>query len=209
MPARQFLNIAIIDADFSTRKLLDWTIRQSWGHRASTYPSTDAYLAQPAADADVVLLGIAPAERNPASELQSVLKRNPSVSVILVCNREDNESAAALLHAGAWDYFTRPVDLLRMQGILLHLRSVRDIERNLSRKKNSHPKPQNIGQSAVTPDSVPSMDHAKERAIRRALKASGGNVKEAARLLGIGRTTIYKLMHKFSINPRHDSSGPL
>jgi DNA-binding NtrC family response regulator len=129
--------------------------------------------------------------------------------VILLCNREDHESAAALLHAGAWDYFTRPVDILRMQGVLLHLRYVRDIEHNMARKKTSFQRGRSIGQSDAAPETVPSMDHARERAIRRALKASGGNVKEAARLLGIGRTTIYKLMHKFRINHRQDASDTL
>ncbi len=46
---------------------------------------------------------------------------------------------------------------------------------------------------------VPTMDQLKSPVIRLALEASGGNVKEAARRLDIGRTTIYKLIAKYNI----------
>ena len=47
--------------------------------------------------------------------------------------------------------------------------------------------------------SVQTMDQLKARAVRLALEASGGNIKEAARLLDIGRTTIYKLIERYKI----------
>lgn len=46
---------------------------------------------------------------------------------------------------------------------------------------------------------VPTMDQLKARGVRLALEASGGNIKEAARLLDIGRTTIYKLIERYNI----------
>lgn len=46
---------------------------------------------------------------------------------------------------------------------------------------------------------LPTMDQLKARGIRLALEASHGNVKEAARMLDIGRTTIYKLIEKYNI----------
>ena len=49
------------------------------------------------------------------------------------------------------------------------------------------------------PKTFPTMEQLKARGIRLALEASGGNIKEAARILDIGRTTIYKLMEKYHI----------
>lgn len=46
---------------------------------------------------------------------------------------------------------------------------------------------------------LPTMDQLKARGIRLALEASHGNIKEAARMLDIGRTTIYKLIEKYNI----------
>lgn len=44
-----------------------------------------------------------------------------------------------------------------------------------------------------------SMDQLKARGVRLALETTGGNVLQAARLLRIGRTTIYKLMERYNI----------
>ncbi|MDX9758991.1 MAG: sigma-54 dependent transcriptional regulator [Bacteroidota bacterium] len=46
---------------------------------------------------------------------------------------------------------------------------------------------------------LPTMEQLKARGVRLALEASAGNIKEAARLLDIGRTTMYKLMEKYHI----------
>ncbi|MBR9979221.1 MAG: sigma-54-dependent Fis family transcriptional regulator [Bacteroidetes bacterium] len=46
---------------------------------------------------------------------------------------------------------------------------------------------------------IPSMDQLKARGVRLALETTGGNVFQAARLLRIGRTTIYKLMKRYNI----------
>ncbi|MBE0645256.1 MAG: sigma-54-dependent Fis family transcriptional regulator [Bacteroidetes bacterium] len=46
---------------------------------------------------------------------------------------------------------------------------------------------------------VPTMEQLKARGIRLALEATGGNIREASRLLDIGRTTMYKLIEKYHI----------
>ncbi|MBN2910501.1 sigma-54-dependent Fis family transcriptional regulator [Polycladomyces sp. WAk] len=48
-----------------------------------------------------------------------------------------------------------------------------------------------------------SIDDAEERAIAQAIQAAHGNLSAAARLLGIGRTTLYRKLHKFPhLKPR-------
>lgn len=49
------------------------------------------------------------------------------------------------------------------------------------------------------PKTLPTMEQLKARGVRLALEASAGNIKEAARILDIGRTTMYKLMEKYRI----------
>jgi len=46
---------------------------------------------------------------------------------------------------------------------------------------------------------IPTMEQLKARGIRLALEATGGNIREASRLLDIGRTTMYKLIEKYHI----------
>ena len=50
------------------------------------------------------------------------------------------------------------------------------------------------------PDHVRSLEKVKEESLRQALKATDGNIVEAARRLKIGRATMYRLMKKFKIN---------
>jgi two-component system response regulator AtoC len=50
------------------------------------------------------------------------------------------------------------------------------------------------------PEHVRSLEKMKEESLRQALKATEGNIVEAARRLKIGRATMYRLMKKFKIN---------
>ncbi len=43
------------------------------------------------------------------------------------------------------------------------------------------------------------MEAAEKRAVERALAASGGNRRKAARLLNIGKTTLYRKIYQFGI----------
>lgn len=197
--------IAIIDEDFSTRRLLELTVSRSWGHRVQSFRTLRAYLGQEPGAPDVLLYGFSPDADDPAAALRRIHHRFPGLPVILLCSREDHETAAALLAEGAWDYFTRPVDLLRLRAALQRIADIRQLleriavleERLGGQGGASHGARDGSG-------AILTMDEARENAIRRALRASGGNVKEAARLLRIGRTTIYKLMEKYHIRHRSD-----
>jgi transcriptional regulator of acetoin/glycerol metabolism len=44
------------------------------------------------------------------------------------------------------------------------------------------------------------LEEVKKQALLHALQHTSWNVKEAARLLGIGRTTIYRMLDEYSID---------
>ncbi len=64
-----------------------------------------------------------------------------------------------------------------------------------SREESGVSSPLNLG-----PEHVRSLEKVKEESLRQALKATEGNIVEAARRLKIGRATMYRLMKKFKIN---------
>jgi two-component system response regulator AtoC len=64
-----------------------------------------------------------------------------------------------------------------------------------SREENSTSSPLTLG-----PEHVRSLEKVKEESLRQALKATDGNIVEAARRLKIGRATMYRLMKKFRFN---------
>ncbi|MBK7258180.1 MAG: helix-turn-helix domain-containing protein [Ignavibacteriae bacterium] len=43
------------------------------------------------------------------------------------------------------------------------------------------------------------LERLREEAIRHALKVTGGNILHAARQLGVGRATFYRLMKRYGI----------
>jgi DNA-binding NtrC family response regulator len=111
--------------------------------------------------------------------------------VIILTGPGEHDSAEEALRRGAADYFSRPIDLRRLRHVLPRIVRAAALETTENR--------------ADVPVAVQSMDAAKEAAIRTALSATAGNVKEAARRLGIGRTTIYKLMERYGIVARASS----
>ena len=234
--AETAFDIVLIDEDYSTRRLLELTIRSSWGHRVQCFRALQDYLGQESTPPDVLLFGLFPGEDDPAAQLRRLHHRFPGLPVILLCSREDHDTAAALLTKGAWDYFTRPVDLLRLRAALRRIADIRQLleriallEERLGGEAGAAHSAEGAAHGAEGAahsaegaahgaegaahsaeggtGAVLTMDEARENAIRRALRASRGNVKEAARLLGIGRTTIYKLMEKYRIRHRSDDAA--
>lgn len=61
------------------------------------------------------------------------------------------------------------------------------------------------GQDAMAQHQMPSLEEARlaleRRHITRALQASGGEIGAAARLLGLGRTTLWEKMRRLGLKP--------
>ncbi|HDM90379.1 MAG: hypothetical protein DRQ06_01985 [Candidatus Hydrothermota bacterium] len=55
------------------------------------------------------------------------------------------------------------------------------------------------GKEAVNPDGIISVEEAEKNLIKKALSETGGNKTRAARLLGIGRKTLYMKIKKYGI----------
>ncbi len=183
--------IAVIDDDFSTLRLLEWTLARSWGYSVSMYSSASACFSEIPKPPDVVLIAVGAEQRDIVSVTSSLHRAWPDVVVILLTVHGEHGSAAQALGAGAWDYFDKPLDLHRMKHVLSQALEHRGLKIQLRKRQRRR----NAKQEAL-----PTMDQVKSRAVIAALKQSGGNVKEAARLLGIGRTTMYKLMSRYRID---------
>jgi DNA-binding NtrC family response regulator len=142
-------------------------------------------------DAPVVLIDAAG-----EPHLAEVLKQRGTLfrgaPVIVLASEEASEAADRLLRAGAHEVVARPLDRSRLSfamGRALEWRrlSLRldELEGVLSAQRLSLP---TMGRDG---DVVP-LAELERRAIRHALLVTRGNVSEAARLLGVGRSTLYR-----------------
>jgi two-component system response regulator FlrC len=57
------------------------------------------------------------------------------------------------------------------------------------------------GAAGARPDEIRPLDEEERRLVRRALDATGGNVQDAARRLGISRATIYRKLERWGAAP--------
>lgn len=198
MAAEQQYHIAVIDGDPMTIRLIE----RVWGggtiHRLRAYEDSSSMLQHAErggedAAPDAVILGLEADGIAPFAALARIRSVFPAIPVVILTDSSTQELAEEALRRGAADYFHRPIDLRRLRYVLPRL-----IEAAKSRR------------SAKEIDTAPlSMDAAKERAVRRALSHTEGNIRDAARLLGIGRTTMYKLMERYAIDRSHASDTEL
>lgn len=96
---------------------------------------------------------------------------------LLVWGEDRARPAQAALRAGAWAYLSSLTDLEQMEGV---------------------PRPSSAEPPAPLGDDL-TLAAAERLAIQRALEASAGNVKRAAKTLGIARATLYRKMARFGL----------
>ena len=190
-------SIAVIDDDSSTRLLLEWTLKRTWGYAVSVHPTAAACFSEIREPQDIVLIAVGAEAQDIAAVTASLHRTWPEVIVIVLTAHGEHEAAAAALHEGAWDYFDKPMDLHRMKHVLEQALRHRALEQALKKRER---------RKNAAKQKLPTMDQVTAQAVVSALRQSGNNVKEAARLLDVGRTTMYKLMARYHID-HHELSA--
>ncbi|MBV9125561.1 MAG: response regulator [Planctomycetes bacterium] len=128
--------------------------------------------------------------------LQEVLQRHPALAVILLTDPGSIQSAVAGLQLGAFDYLTRPPDLHRLRIILSHGVEKRRLHQRLQFLE------QLLGSSATpgpTDKGLRPIEQLEKEAILEGLHHTQGNVREVARLLGLGQATVYRKIKRYRI----------
>jgi DNA-binding NtrC family response regulator len=104
--------------------------------------------------------------------------------------------ARGLLH----DYHRLPVDRDRLMFGLGHIAGLVALERAADQAMSSAVSPRRAASDGL-PDLMSARRKLDEALARKALSAHGGNVKRAAKELGVSRVTFYRLMERFGIAP--------
>lgn len=111
--------------------------------------------------------------------VQPLAKRWPKLP-LFVAGEDRAGPAQAALRAGAWGYLSSSAELEQLQ-------------QTLDERRSAALQPETEGQEDLT------LAAAERLAIERALQASAGNVKRAAKTLGIARATLYRKMARFGL----------
>ena len=113
--------------------------------------------------------------------LESVLAVDPTTNAVMLTGYGSIATAVEAVKAGATHYLTKPAD-------------VDDIERAFARKDAPAE-----GASADVPSQVPTLARVEWEHIHRVLRDCGGNISQAARLLGVHRRSLQRKLAKYPV----------
>jgi DNA-binding NtrC family response regulator len=129
-----------------------------------------------------------------ADARDGILSR-PGLSVALLGDRDANGAGETAVRRGAFDYLTWPLDPHRLRVMLAHA-----VERHQLLERIRKLEDVGVSVNVEGGDShLRAIDRMEKGAIVDALRRVGGNVRQAARLLGFGQATVYRKIKRYKI----------
>ena len=173
--------VFIVDDDYSLRRLLEFTLK-SWGYECQLYSSGELLLKNIDENPDIVLLDHMMPGLSGLDTLMGVREKKPDLPVIMLSAQGKIDVAVELMRAGATDYFTKPVDLKRLQFALNNALNLRDLQgrvRMLQDTLESSVRFENIiSNSGVMQDVLKLVDKARNSDINVLIEGDSGTGKE-------------------------------
>lgn len=111
----------------------------------------------------------------PLALLSGIKAKSARIEVILIEENATTAAAVRAIKAGFSDYLEKPLDIAALE---------KSIEEALDRHRNFQP-------------SIPTLEQLERQAIQQAMAQAEGDKIEAARLLSIGKTTLYRKLRQY------------
>jgi DNA-binding NtrC family response regulator len=182
--------VFIVDADELSRRTMERALQRA-GHSVHTFGTAEALLnalrrTTPAAVCiDSSLPGMSGLQAVPLIRAHS-----PNIGVVMVSGDQQVRGVVQALRAGAWDYLTKPIDgetLVQCVG-----QAIRD-------QASTAPALGSLDRNGFETSTAMTLDELERHAIEAALKRTRGNVTQAMKQLGIGRTTLYRKLKRYGL----------
>jgi DNA-binding NtrC family response regulator len=187
--------IFIADMEHNIRELVRrWMLDE--GLRAESFQDASSCLSEAQrSHPDVLLLDMLTASTAGGDVLHRVREIDETIPVILLYHDRLMESALQGIRDGAYDFHAKPLERFRLCVCVKNAAKQRILELENSMLKSALEK-----HSAAPPSKGDiSMKDLEKQAIQNTLIAVKGNVSKAARVLGVGRTTLYRKMSSYGI----------
>lgn len=219
-PSMDIGSIAIVEDEPVVRRLMRLWLEAD-GYTVVEYGSGREALEHGVRGTAIVCLDLRLEDMPGQAVLAEIRARDPDIPIVVVTGDQDLETAGAAMRAGAYEYVTKPFDRARLgQAVgraMAHRKlseRVRGLQRELSDQAARPSSPGGVEELSAADLALPPLDplggrpaltlleseipatlnlrELERAAITRALKLSGGSVGKAAKLLGIGRATLYR-----------------
>jgi len=173
--------IYIVDDDHSLRRLLEFTM-QSWGYDTQTFSSGESLMKNLDENPHVVLLDHMMPGLSGLDALKAVKEKKPELPVIMLSAQGKIDVAVEIMRAGAADYFTKPVDLKRLQFAInnaISMHNLRDRVRQLQDTLETSVRFENIiSNSGAMQNVLKLVDKARNSEINVLIEGESGTGKE-------------------------------
>jgi DNA-binding NtrC family response regulator len=193
--------IAVVDDEPVVRTLMRLWLEAD-GYSVVELPSGEEAIGHDVRGSAAVCLDLRLDDMPGIDVLHALRARDPDLPVIVVSGDQDTETVEEAMRAGAYDYVLKPFERDRLRYAVrraFERRALVASLRELREGTSGH------GVAAVSVEALVSapaeealgeeglnLRDLERRAIARALEVSGGSVGKAAKLLGIGRATLYR-----------------
>ncbi|MFO1461466.1 MAG: response regulator [Verrucomicrobiota bacterium] len=171
--------VLIVDDDAPFRERLSRALEQRGVDSCAVSEGAEAIQRAETGEFDGVVLDLRMPAFSGLDLLATLIQRRPGLSVVLLTAYGSIATALEAVRLGARDFLIKPADADTILAALEGRRPQRE----------------------KVPPEVPSLDRVEWEHIGRVLADCGGNISQAARLLGLDRRTLQRKLGKFP--PRH------
>jgi len=127
--------LLIVDDDEGILKQLKWAFDEEYTIYLSPDKGTALeFLVERKPDLVALDLGLSPHMSGTSDEegieiLQQVLKQDPLTKVIMITGNEDKDCAIRAIQMGAYDYYSKPIDVEELRLLFKRARHIQELER--------------------------------------------------------------------------------
>jgi len=184
--------VALVVADSASRSEARSILEQA-GHRVVEYGSGAAGVQGNGREPTLYLVDLDLPDMAGVDVVRQLQARDPALPIVVGVDQGRLAAAAEALQAGGYDFVTKPWD----RHLLLHAvrraaerRELVDCVRRLESQVHDRDSVSDV--APCSSSRVVPLRDLERHAIEAALKATNGSVGKAAKLLGIGRATLYR-----------------
>ena len=166
---------------------------------------------------DLVLLDLGKESNNWLKLIHDIRKKSADFPIIILTEYGEHEFATQAIKAGADDFLTKPVATARLGLSIFNAmrlcnlqKTIVKLEQRLAMDRVFIHQPKQSELSTLSPvdanGTIKKLQTIEEEAIRLALKTAGNSMSKAARMLGIGRSTLYRKVGELEASQTQISS---
>ena len=181
--------IFVVDDEENVRRLLEHWLKTKWGYTLRLFSTGEQCLEALDEEPDLIILDIMMPGIGGIETLKRIKERSPNMPVIMLSAQGRIETAVETLKLGAIDYFTKAIDLPKLENSVVNAFLIRDLTREVTQLRETVLKASHF-------DNIISNDGAMEEVLKLIHKAKDSDISVLVTgESGTGKELIARAIH--------------